>query len=568
MSRAATPLNPARTSGGMSFLDAPGAAQGHGHPTAQNGSFFAEHFQKVMHNNRLDELGEEFTMLLELVAKQVERMQILLEKTDNAIVYEDDYGAVSSNLVFCADQLSDMEDWIRTLHDDKQLRRHRRDTRRSPGGAPRQPGGGVRPRSRSLASPQHSHRGPASPGGISTSQPLPASTAGTPASAVISASAALATEANKTAPLEPFVAEDNNATADMEVLSLPKTVDDSVCKMLGEPLRGDFFGDQDCVETDPLVISHSHVPSEPAEDNQPAPRRFGFGFLYSTMSFDLEGAGGGERGGRTASFNRRAAARKKFREPVITRSVIHWLAIAALLWQVLSIGVVMLCSSLKVAHNRDEDGWLLFAMLLLIVFQIAHVIANITIMYKIGNQVAHLTISFELLWQSYLSLVLAMAGIYYLFTVVDFQAFEIPHDWLPTATDNGTVLEGVMGSHKKTQIPDLLVADPAYQARHFLHMLYFSCTVMTGCGFGDVTPRAWYAEVVVTLQQLLSVTFSTVICGLALQHFTTRMHLRKKALEERRLRAAELHETLSQHVSGVDVDWDGVDNAAGGGNNG
>ena len=203
------------------------------------------------------------------------------------------------------------------------------------------------------------------------------------------------------------------------------------------------------------------------------------------------------------------------KKPRFTRRMIRWLAAAGFIWQILSLSLFMGLSQVWGQGDRKLVNLILGALAL---FQLCHVFMTIAIMYKIGMQIAHHTISLETLLQSYLSTITAMAGVYFLFMAIDTTAFEGIHaKWPNEAPIDKTVTE----------------TDPSHQVQLLMHMFYFSCTVMTGCGFGDITPKRWYAVMCVTLEQLLAVTYSTVIFGLALQHFTTRISLRKRALEKK-----------------------------------
>ena len=208
-------------------------------------------------------------------------------------------------------------------------------------------------------------------------------------------------------------------------------------------------------------------------------------------------------------FSRGEVRRKK---PRFTRTMIRWLAFAGLVWQILSLSLFVGLSQLSDTSNSQ---WVRVILAALATFQLCHVLMTIALMYKIGMQIAHHTICFETLVQSYLSTIVAMAGVYFLFMAIDHTSFDGLSKWKSEATGS------------------IMSEDPGRQVEVLLHMIYFSSTTMTGCGFGDITPRSWYAVLCVTMEQLLSVTFSTVIFGLALQHFTTRLTLRKNAIEKK-----------------------------------
>ena len=211
----------------------------------------------------------------------------------------------------------------------------------------------------------------------------------------------------------------------------------------------------------------------------------------------------------------------KKKKPKFTKKMIRRLTLFSTLWQILQMIILMImnkCFRNDSNVNEDQSPWVKVTLASMVVFQLLHVITTISVMFKIGVQVAHHTISMETLVQSYLTTIITMAGVYFLYMAMDTGSFVgIDSKW-----------SGESPKH-------LITSDLGDQWALLLHLAYFSCTVMTGCGFGDITPRTWYAVLTVTLQQLLSVTFSTVIFGLALQHFTSRIHLRRKALERKEM---------------------------------
>eukprot|EP01064_Diplonema_japonicum_P014110 TRINITY_DN21637_c0_g1_i1.p1 TRINITY_DN21637_c0_g1~~TRINITY_DN21637_c0_g1_i1.p1 ORF type:complete len:385 (+),score=59.00 TRINITY_DN21637_c0_g1_i1:67-1155(+) len=210
------------------------------------------------------------------------------------------------------------------------------------------------------------------------------------------------------------------------------------------------------------------------------------------------------------------------KKPRFTRKMIRYLALAGIMWQVLSVCLLMILSKVMKKGSDDESGelWVKFVLTILCVFQVIHVLTTISFMYKIGMQIAHHTISIETLVQSYGSTIMAMAGIYYLFMAMNHTSFD--------------GFKGKRLGQKWSADHDVITGTPEDQWLLFIHLVYLSCTTMTGCGYGDLTPVSWYAVLAIMLEQLLSVFFATVIFGLGLQHFTTRLHTRKKALELRK----------------------------------
>lgn len=128
----------------------------------------------------------------------------------------------------------------------------------------------------------------------------------------------------------------------------------------------------------------------------------------------------------------------------------------------------------------------------MILMQVVQLVFIIIISVKLSKQVLHHTVTNWFLVQTYLATILLFAGVY---TVIERAA---PSSFV------GVFEPG----------------DSAVHALVTIRFLYFSCQVMTTTGFGDIRSAAWYADLLVIVQMLLSVLYTTIIFSKGLSFFS------------------------------------------------
>ncbi len=111
---------------------------------------------------------------------------------------------------------------------------------------------------------------------------------------------------------------------------------------------------------------------------------------------------------------------------------------------------------------------------------------------KVSKQVLHRTVSSWLLIQLYVSALFFYMGLY---TVLE-RALPLSFKGVFDGPDDSVDHEIVT-----------------------IRFLYFSSAVMSTCGFGDIVPNAWYADLLVTTQMFLSVLFTAIIFSKGLLFF-------------------------------------------------
>mmetsp|Transcript_1357 Transcript_1357/g.1917 ORF Transcript_1357/g.1917 Transcript_1357/m.1917 type:complete len:243 (-) Transcript_1357:119-847(-) len=117
-------------------------------------------------------------------------------------------------------------------------------------------------------------------------------------------------------------------------------------------------------------------------------------------------------------------------------------------------------------------------------------------------------VSPSFLIQSFLSTAILFAGIYFTLMLVNKNAFRS------------------YSEHRSTEV--FAVAGT---------LLYFSISVQTTTGYGDVYPACWYSQLIVSIHMVVSFVYTVVIIGLGMIHV---INLFPSALSRRATRAASL----------------------------
>lgn len=176
--------------------------------------------------------------------------------------------------------------------------------------------------------------------------------------------------------------------------------------------------------------------------------------------------------------------RKRWWHPILRH-----LLLITLVWQALCIGILTIIDETagKKAHEIDKNAFFKASVALMIVFQVSHLAVIITASIKLTKQIAHRTVSVWFLAQSYLSTILLFGGLYTLI-------FRLKADsWA------GVSLEG------------LDETDSLYILLAFVRLLFFSIVTMTSTGYGSIHPTRTYNYILVSVQMLCAVLYTTSI---------------------------------------------------------
>jgi len=169
------------------------------------------------------------------------------------------------------------------------------------------------------------------------------------------------------------------------------------------------------------------------------------------------------------------------RKQYITNVIVQYLFNFTLVWQILNV----------VAADTSRLG-----VSVLLFLQSFHLLGVLFITFLMLRRVRQVSFSLAFLIQSYLSTLALFAGIYFLIFKLDDSSFA-------------GVIQGDASSFH-----------PFFE---YVRILYFSATTMTTVGYGDISPHSWYACVLVIGEQLVSFVFTTVLFGMGMVHFSSKM---------------------------------------------
>eukprot|EP00050_Salpingoeca_kvevrii_P019478 m.86446 g.86446 ORF g.86446 m.86446 type:complete len:288 (+) comp8432_c0_seq5:929-1792(+) len=178
------------------------------------------------------------------------------------------------------------------------------------------------------------------------------------------------------------------------------------------------------------------------------------------------------------------------RLPKLSPYIVARLLPLTILWQVLNILILTLLDVKiqdisEIRHPTDNNAFL-SGVVIMAVFQFLHLILIVASTIKLTKQLLHHTASDGFLLQSYVSTILLYAGIYTLLHRLDMQSWH-------GITNNGKVKSST------------------YMLMVYGRFVYYSTATMTGTGFGDISPKSWYLDLIVSTQMLLSVLYTTTI---------------------------------------------------------
>ncbi|KXJ16321.1 uncharacterized protein LOC110236052 [Exaiptasia diaphana] len=174
---------------------------------------------------------------------------------------------------------------------------------------------------------------------------------------------------------------------------------------------------------------------------------------------------------------------KPRRRPRVPRWIVSNLLIITTVWQVLGV-VALTLLHLLTQHKRKEKSTFIWTVAILVVVQAFNLFLVFITSVKLTKQFMHHTLTKSFLGQSFLSLTLLFAGLYTLVYNIEHDSFDGPH------SSN----------------------DISSSSLVFANMLYFSISTATLCGAGHIVPATWYAQLLSSIQMLMSyVYFASVL---------------------------------------------------------
>lgn len=158
------------------------------------------------------------------------------------------------------------------------------------------------------------------------------------------------------------------------------------------------------------------------------------------------------------------------------------------IWAGLTIALLSLLdatiSSSDLERPVGNPGFVAGAVII-IILQFTQIILIVMTSVKLTKQMLHHTATSNFLFQSYMSTILLFAAVYTLLYRLDISGWDEVYSGAPKNSD--------------------------YVSKVFVRFLYFSISTMTSTGFGDIHPFRWYTYLIVSVEMLLGVLYSTVI---------------------------------------------------------
>lgn len=220
----------------------------------------------------------------------------------------------------------------------------------------------------------------------------------------------------------------------------------------------------------------------------------------------------GDRVGVGGSGGRK---RRRKSNPVLRPWLIDNILLISVLWQIINLIVLISMADAPPSEDVEFD----LSILVLMLFQVVHLLFIVVVSVKLGKQVFHRTASGWFVVQSYLSTLVLFTGLYtlmYRITSTTFLGLYPAEDIAHGGKLGMTSQVGVGASKGKSAGS----AEVEYLAL-FWKFLYFSATVMSTVGFGDIRPALWASYMATLVQMMLSVVYNTVIFSKALSLFST-----------------------------------------------
>lgn len=154
---------------------------------------------------------------------------------------------------------------------------------------------------------------------------------------------------------------------------------------------------------------------------------------------------------------------------------------------------------------NNQSNMFIFNCTLFSIIQLILIIISHYAMYK-QMKTLH-SILYDVICQ-YISLIITFAVLYYTIFVYNRLSFVIDG----YSANNADDITDLVDSDTRTTNNVISL---------YIYIVYFSCTIQTSTGFGDIQPVEWYSELLTNIQMLAGMIYSVGIFGLTLTYFMT-----------------------------------------------
>eukprot|EP01091_Cochliopodium_minus_P016657 TRINITY_DN6311_c0_g1_i2.p1 TRINITY_DN6311_c0_g1~~TRINITY_DN6311_c0_g1_i2.p1 ORF type:complete len:297 (+),score=49.11 TRINITY_DN6311_c0_g1_i2:33-893(+) len=236
------------------------------------------------------------------------------------------------------------------------------------------------------------------------------------------------------------------------------------------------------------------------DENEDAPKQMVFEdyqqieqmqIILKKMQLNLQEMANKFKGKNTKKIKKKNEQKRK-----IPQWITNNLLLITSIWQLLIILIYRIAFHNQGINDSTNEGkFFIIVLAIMIFFQVLQLTFIILTSIKLSKQIIHGTASNWFLIQSYLSTVLLFAGLYELIYILVPDAIV---GVIPAMDQNNELTHDFL----------------------FIRLIYFSLSVMSTTGFGDIHSNRWYADLIVIVQMLLSVLYTTVIFVRGIEHIT------------------------------------------------
>ena len=189
-------------------------------------------------------------------------------------------------------------------------------------------------------------------------------------------------------------------------------------------------------------------------------------------------------------------------------------------------------------------------VLVLVLSYLAQFILTICATVHMIHELTELTVTPLQICYMYITICIMYSQLYYICFLLDSSAFVLDGFEYSDIVDVNTV-DYRLGYSDTRTINDL----PSIMC----YFIYFSGSIMTSTGFGDIVPRVWYTQLMVNTQQLIGTLYHTGVFGITVQHFRTykkiKLQIYQDTIHNHSMVAAEQHSNELNHSSSKPSTW-------------
>lgn len=142
------------------------------------------------------------------------------------------------------------------------------------------------------------------------------------------------------------------------------------------------------------------------------------------------------------------------------------------------------------------------------------------------------------LWSMYISVLMCYASFYFLIFALSRESFVLMGYEADKEEGEGKDAEPVPSPSNESELSNTTVYNDSLSV--YIFLLYFSATIITSTGFGDIFPVEWHSEMTVNSQMLIAMIYHSGVFGISLHHFLQQQKHRKRLQDAEDARIAAM----------------------------